>query len=246
MHLADIADRRLQRRERGAARAGGVARDRRRAPRCTSTPRASSSTTRRCASTRRRARRWPRWSTATRCGRCWRRCGGCSRSTPINTVALRRRLADGGRARGLSVRVGRWAGSGRWQSAGRGRCRGSGRRWHPAVPACRSACARRAASCRRVRSKPPDDRRTTSTKIAAERAAKDAAFTAGDDPDPEGAARRVPAARLLSDRSRTTTCRRALKPIDDTTIDRDADVDRRNRARCGASARSSSRSRASR
>ena len=48
-------------------------------PRCTSMPRACSSTTLGCASTLRRARRSPRWSRATRCEPCSRRCGGSSR-----------------------------------------------------------------------------------------------------------------------------------------------------------------------
>ena len=69
-------------RERGAARAGGLLVASTRRPSSTSRPRACSSTTRRSASRRRRRARSRRWPRATRCARCWRRCGGCSRPAP--------------------------------------------------------------------------------------------------------------------------------------------------------------------
>ena len=77
MHLADIAIDVFSA-ESAVLRARAASdSERGRARRCTWTPHASSSTTRRCASTRRRARRSPRWSTATRCARCSRRCVVC-------------------------------------------------------------------------------------------------------------------------------------------------------------------------
>ncbi len=72
----------------------------RRARRFTSMPPACSSAMRRCASTPARGRRWPQWPRATICGLPSPRCAGCRRSHPINTVVLRRRLADEAVARG--------------------------------------------------------------------------------------------------------------------------------------------------
>ena len=76
------------------------ARPRSRLRSCRPMPRGCSSTTRRCASRRRRSRRSPRCSTATRCGRRSRHCAGCSGRCRSNTAVLRRRLADEAVARG--------------------------------------------------------------------------------------------------------------------------------------------------
>ena len=66
-------------------------------------------------------------------------------------------------------------------------------------------------------SKPPDEPKDYVGKIAAERAAKDAAFAAGDDPIPKGRhAEFLPLAYFPIDPAYTTPG--VLKPIDDKTI----------------------------
>jgi uncharacterized protein (DUF1684 family) len=82
----------------------------------------------------------------------------------------------------------------------------------PARPALVLAIALSACS-----SRPPDEPKDYVSKIAAERAAKDAAFTAGDDPIPKAShAQFLPLGYFAIDPDYDAPA--ALKPIDDKTI----------------------------
>ena len=97
--------------------------------------------------------------------------------------------------------------------------RRAGRRTRARSASTPALCCSPRLDCRRdVLSKPPDEPKDYAAKIAAERAAKDAAFAARRRSDPEGAARRVPAARATFRSIRTTTCRRRSSRSTITTI----------------------------